>query len=245
MLEENQKGEFDIDLKELLFEVLSHWKMIMLSTVLVAVIGYLISRFIITPQYQSTSELYVLSQTNNITSLADIQLGSNLTNDYIIIVKERPVVEQVIENLGLHETYRSLRNKITLENPAGSRILKITVTDPDAKRAKLIADEMAEVARNFISEKMNQDMPKIISQGYYDGAPVSPNILKNTLIGAMVGTFLSVLIVVITYLLDDSIMSPDDLEKKVGINVLGSLPYEWWDKEADAGKGKRKRKSKG
>ena len=88
-------------------------------------------------------------------------------------------------------------------------------------------------------------MPKIISQGYYDGAPVSPNILKNTLIGAMVGTFLSVLIVVITYLLDDSIMSPDDLEKKVGINVLGSLPYEWWDKEADAGKGKRKRKSKG
>ena len=219
-------GEIEIDLKDLFFELMNNWMMIGISTILVALIMFCISKFIIVPEYQSTSELYVLSKTTSITSLADIQMGTNLTNDYIVVVKGRPVLEQVISNLGLDETYGSLKNKVALNNPSNSRILDITVTDVDPKRAKLIADEIAKVGSAFIAEKMVQDPPTIIQYGYVNNNPVSPNIMTNTVLGAAVGAFLAMAIIVITYLMNDTIMSVDDIERKLGLNVLGTLPLE-------------------
>lgn len=218
--------EIEIDLKELIGELLGNWKMILASTILAAIIGFAVSEFLITPKYESVSQMYVFTKSTSITSLADLQTGTNLTNDYKVVVAGRPVLEQVINNLGLDETYSSLGQKISVTNPDDSRILQITVTDEDPDRAKIIADEMAEVASAFISEKMDQSPPTIIQYGYSDGAPVSPNIKKNTVIGAMLGFLLAAALVVISYLLNDSIMSAEDVEKKLGLNVLGTLPLE-------------------
>lgn len=245
MQEKYANDEIEIDLRELFFEMLVHWKVILLSTVMVGMIALVASVFLITPQFESTSALYVLSKSTSITSLADIQMGSNLTNDYIVVVKGRPVLEQVISNLGLEEEdYESLSEKVTLNNPSDSRILEITVQDPDAKVAKKIADEIAEVASAFISEKMDQDPPTIIQRGYTDGEPVSPNILKNTLLGALIGAFLAMALVVITYLLNDTIMSTDDVERKLGLNLLGTLPLETEedDGEKNSAKSVKRRK---
>lgn len=239
---ENEE-EIEIDLKELLGELLSNWKMIIASTLLAAIIGFAVSEFLITPQYESVSQMYVFTKSTSITSLADLQTGTNLTNDYMVVVAGRPVLEQVINNLGLDETYSSLGGKISVTNPDDSRILQITVTDADPDRAKIIADEMAEVASAFISEKMDQDAPTIIQYGYSDGEPVSPSIKKNTLIGAMLGFLLAAALVVVSYLLNDSVMSAEDVEKKLGLNILGTLPLE--EVEDDGEKtSKRKKKSK-
>ena len=219
-------GEIEIDLKDLFFELMNNWMMIGISTVLVALIMFCISKFILVPEYQSTSELYVLSKSTSITSLADIQMGTNLTNDYIVVVKGRPVLEQVITNLGLDESYGSLKGRVAINNPSNSRILDITVTDKDPKRAKLIADEIAKVGSAFIAEKMVQDPPTIIQYGYVNNNPVSPNVMTNTVLGAAVGAFLAMAIIIITYLMNDSIMTADDIERKLGLNVLGTLPLE-------------------
>ena len=216
-----EQEELEIDLKELFFELLSHWKILTVSTIMAAAIALVASKFILVPQYESTSALYVLS--NSITSLADIQIGSSLTNDYIVVVKGRPILDQVIENLNLDETYDSLEDRITLENPADSRILEITVRDTDPNRAKVIADEMASVASDYISIKMDQSAPTTIQNGYADGEPVSPHVGMNTLIGAIVGFLLAAAIITISYLLDDTIMTDEDVEQKLGMNLLGSL----------------------
>lgn len=234
-------GEIEIDLKDLFFELMSNWVMIGISTVLVALIMFCISKFILVPEYTSTSELYVLSKSTSITSLADIQMGTNLTNDYIVVVKGRPVLEQVITNLGLDETYGSLKEKVAINNPSNSRILDITVTDQDPKRAKLIADEIAKVGSAFIAEKMVQEPPTIIQYGYVNQNPVSPNVLTNTVLGAAVGAFLAMAIIIITYLMNDTIMTADDIERKLGLNVLGTLPLEA-EEEYD-GRGRTKKKS--
>lgn len=89
----------------------------------------------------------------SITSLADIQTGTSLTNDYMVIVEGRPVLEQVIENLGLDETYSSLKKKVTLNNPSNSRILEITVRDANPSMAKKVADEIARVSVAFTNRK--------------------------------------------------------------------------------------------
>lgn len=241
---EYKDDEIEIDLKDLLFEVIGHWKLITISTILVAAIAFVISAFVITPQYESTSELYVLSKSTSITSLADIQMGTNLTHDYEVVVQGRPVLEQVISNLELEETYKSLSNKVALNNPTNSRILQITVTDPDPLRAKYIADEIAEVSSAFIAEKMDQDPPTIIQRGYADGQPVSPSIKKNTVIGALLGAFLAIAIVVVSYLLNDTIMTAEDVERKLGLNLLGTLPYED-DKDDLKATGKKKKRVRG
>lgn len=219
-------NEIEIDLKDLFLELLSFWKLILLALVLGGAIAFSVSRFLMVPQYESVAELYVLSKSTSITSLADIQAGASLTNDYMVVVKGRPVLEQVIVNLNLNETYQSLSGKVTLENPTNSRILRITVRDENPQMAKKIADEIAKVSAAFIAEKMDQDAPSTIQYGYSDGQPVSPNILKNTAIGVMIGGFLAVAIIVVAYLFNDTIMNGEDVEKKLGLNVLGTLPLE-------------------
>ena len=240
--------EIEIDLRELLAVLLSQWLLILVVTVLGGGIAFGISHYMIVPQYESTAQLYVLSKSTSITSLADIQTGTSLTNDYMVVVEGRPVLEQVIVNLSLNESYRSLKSKVTLNNPSNSRILEITVRDENPAMAKKIADEIADVGSTFIAAKMVQDAPMIIQKGYADGEPVSPNIIKNTLIGAVLGAFLAMAIIVISYLFNDTIMTAEDVEKKLGLNVLGTLPLEEAEDDGEGysgnKKGIRKKKSK-
>lgn len=240
-------NEIEIDLRELLLELLAYWKLILLSIILVGSIAFGVSKFMMVPKYESTAELYVLTKSTSITSLADIQTGTSLTNDYIVVVKGRPVLEQVIENLGLRETYKSLSDKVTLNNPSNSRILEITVADENPVMAKSIADEIANISSAFIAQKMDQEPPTIIQTGYADGSPVSPNILKNTVLGGMLGAMLSMALVVITYLFNDTITGPEDIEKKLGMNMLGTLPLEEaeYDGEHRNSSKRKKRKKKG
>ena len=235
-----EDDEIEIDLKELFFELLSNWLMIGISTVLVALIAFCISKFIMVPQYTSTSQLYVFTKSTSITNLTDLQTSTNLTNDYKVVVTGRPVLEQVIKNLNLtEETYGSLSDRVAVNNPSNSRILEITVTDPNPQLAKKIADEIADVSGAFISEKMDQDPPSVLQYGYVAVNPVSPNTTMNTVLGAAIGAFLAMAIVIISYLLNDTIMGAEDIERKLGMHVLGTLPLE--DAEYD---GKKKKKTK-
>ena len=237
MEKQYESDEIEIDLKDLFFELMNNWVMIVISTILVAMIAFCISRFIMVPQYTSTSQLYVFSKSTSITSLTDLQTSTNLTNDYKVVITGRPVLEKVIENLNLNETYGSLKGKIQVNNPSNSRILEITVTNADPKTAKAIADEIADVGAAFIKNKMDQDAPSVLQYGYVATGPVSPNTTMNIVLGAAIGAFLAIAIVIITYLLNDTIMSADDIERKLGMHVLGTLPLE--DTEEYDGKKKK------
>jgi capsular polysaccharide biosynthesis protein len=235
-------NEMEIDLKDLLLEILGYWKLIVVVAALAAVIGFAVSEFMMVPEYESTSELYVLTKSTTITSLSDIQTSTSLTDDYIVVIKGRPVLEQVITNLGLDETYASLKERVSVNNPSNSRLLDITVTDTDPAMAKRIADEIADVGSAFISQKLVQDPPEIVQYGYSDGEPVSPNVKKNTALAGLLGAMLAVAIIAVSYLFNDSILGPEDIEKKLGMHVLGTLPLE--DSEDDGDRRAKKRKKK-
>lgn len=230
----------ELDLLDVAAAILEHWKILVVVTILSAAAFYGVSRYVMTPLYESSAELYVLTKSTSITSLADLQMGTNLTNDYVEVVTGRPVLDKVIENLKLDATAKQLADKVTLRNPTNSRILVITVRDASPKMAKTIADEIAVVAAQFIEEKMDQDQPTIIQKGYTDGEPVSPSIGKNTAVGGILGALVVVAIVVFRMIVNDTIMTPEDMEKKVGLNVLGSIPLE----DAELNKVNRRRKKK-
>ncbi len=241
MKKENQDIE-EIDLLELAAAILYHWKLVIAITVLFAGLAFGYCKLLAVPQYQSSSALYVLSKSTSITSLTDLQLGTNLTNDYVEVVLSRPVLDKVIDELNLDETAESLSNRVSLENPTNSRILRITVTDPSPKGAKQIADKIAEVSAEYIAEKMDQDPPNIIQNGYTDGEAVSPRTARTTAIGGMLGFVIICFIICFSAITNDSVMTPEDMEKKIGLNVLGSLPLE--DSETNKTQKSRKRKKK-
>lgn len=226
MKPDNYDDYLEIDLVELFYAIISHWSAILLTTVGLATLAYCYGRFMVTPVYSSNSALYVLSKSTSITSMADIQVGANLTNDYMVVVKGRPVLEQVIENLGLDMNYDRLKNKVSVKNETNTRILTISVSDPDIKTAKVIADEIANVSSSFISEKMDQDPPTILQYGYTDTKRVNRSPNSYAMIGALLGFVLSAGIVVLLYLLNDKIMTPEDLEKRTGLNTPATLPLE-------------------
>ncbi|MCR5748154.1 MAG: capsular biosynthesis protein [Lachnospiraceae bacterium] len=233
MTEENQQQVFiqddddiEIDLIELVTVILSHWRSLIISAVLAALIGFGLRFFLINPIYQSNSMLYVLSKSTSITSLADLQTGANLTQDYLIVTKSRPVLEKVIEYLSLKEDYDELSKKVTVNNPSDTRFIEIVVQDKDPERAKVICDQIAEVAAAFIAEKMDQDPPNLVQAGYSDGEPVTRGTLFFTAVGGAIGLFAAVLIIALSYIINDDIETPEDLENKVGLKVLASLPIE-------------------
>ena len=234
--------EIEIDLLELAGVLLAHWKLLLLCAILCAGAAFAYCKFLVTPQYSSTAGLYVFSKSTSVTSLADLQIGSSLTKDYEAVITGRPVLDRVITRLELDETYKTLRPKIEVTNPNDSRILYITVTDPDPERAKEIADRTASIASTFISQKMDQDPPSIIQTGYTDGDKVSPRTMRTTAIGGMLGLFLAAAFVVISYLLNDTIETPEDVQMKLGMEVLASLPLE---DNLSRRSGKSKKRGKG
>lgn len=242
----NENEEVEINLADLFMELLHNWVKIVLSAVIVGVIVFVYFSNLVTPMYTSTSILYVLSKSTSITSLTDIQVGSNLATDYVEVISSRPVLDQVIENLGLDMGYAELLDMVSLENPEDTRLLEITVTSEDPELAKEIADEIADVSAAFIADKMDQDAPSIIQYGYVSTSPSTPRVMKNTVLGAVVGAVIAVIIICIVYLMNDTIITPEDMESRVGIRVLASLPDEG-EVEYDGSpskKGKHKKKKK-
>jgi len=240
MEQKYSSDEIEIDLADLLLQYLEHWFKIFLSAFLVAVMVFAYCKMIVVPQYSSTAKLYALNKTDTVTSMSDIQTGTNLSKDYEVVVSSRPVVEQVIANLGLDLSYEDMCGKLKVANQEDTRIISLTITDADPEHAKVIVDEFAKVVSAFIAEKMDQAAPSIIEEGYVSYKKVSPSTMKNTVLGGMIGGMLAVGLITVTYLMNDTVANADDIERYLGLNTLASIPYE----EAEDGKDSVKKRSR-
>ena len=223
---DNRDDVIEIDLVELLGVILHNLWIIIVSGVIVAAVALLVSYFIITPKYESVTKIYVISKTNADTmTYSDLQAGSTLTKDYKELVKSRPVLEEVLAETGIDVELKDLEEQITVEVPTDTRIVSITVEDKDPYEARIIADSVRIAAAKHIQEVMDTEAVNVVEEASLPIEKSSPSILKNTAIGYAVGLFLAIAIVMINYIMDDTIKTPDDVEKFLGVSVLGSIPY--------------------
>lgn len=189
MYELENDDEIEIDLRELFLALKKKIVWILLTAIVFAGASGLITKFAMTPIYSSTAQLYVVSK-GGLSQLTDLTMGTQLTQDYMVIVKTRPVLEQVIADLKLDMDYKELEKKITVENPSDTRIMQITITDKDAALAQSITQDLAEVTAKTVAEKMDVKSPTIIEKAYKADKPDSPSLKKNVLIGAVLGFIL-------------------------------------------------------
>ena len=227
MEQEKRENSFEIDISSLIKFLLSKSVYILLSAVILASTFMLYSMFIITPKYQSSTEVYVLSsEGNNKATYSDVQLATSLTKDYEALIVSRSVTDEVISDLKLSLTNEQLAGMITVTSIKDTRILKISVSNNDPYLARDIANSVREVASKQIVSIMNVDAINLVEEANLPASPYSPNIKKNTAIGGFIGIFISIAVLVTVFVLDDKIKTSKDVEDHLDLPVLGVIPMD-------------------
>ncbi len=233
--------EIEIDLKELFYALKKRILIILAVLVLGAGIAGVYTKLFVTPMYSATSTILVLTKETTLSSLADLQIGSQLTQDYSILLTTRTVLEEVVDNLGLDMDYRQLKSSISINYPDDTRIMEITVSNSDPEMAKAIVDELAAAGSEFIADQMEVVPPKVVEEGEVPANPDSPSMKKNVMIGALAGLVVSAGIIILMTVMDDTLKSEDDIERYLGMSTLASVPDR---KDYISGKAKKKSKKK-
>lgn len=236
--------EIEIDLRQIFIVIMSKIVIILLVGVVFGLAAFIGSKLFLKPVYESQTSLYVLNkQSQGTTTLSDLQLSTQLTQDYMILVKSRTVTEKVISDLGLDATNEELAEKISVSTPSDSRVLEIKVSDNDQYEAKRIADKVAEISADSICDIMQIEKVNVFEEANIPEEPSSPNCLKNALIACIVGIVLAVAVVVIRFVMNDTINTSEDIEKYLGISTLALIPLsEDLDDSAEAAVKRKKRK---
>ena len=219
-----REEEETIDILELLRVLWSKAALLIVAAMLGLTISVLYTIFYVTPQYQASSMIYVYGKTTSITSITDLQIGSQLTVDFQIIATTRDVIEAAADDIGLNASYEQIIRKVTIENPNNSRIIKIIVTDSDPQLACNLSNAIANQLRTRIAKVMNTDEPSVVEAAIVPIHPISPSIAKNGILGGAGAFVIVAAIIIIVHLMDDSIKSEEDIEKYLHQNVLAVVP---------------------
>lgn len=238
-----QEDDQEIDLVALFYRLLEkiHW--ILLAGLAAAVIAGVLVYKVITPMYQATSKIYIVGSDTTI-SLSDLQIGSNLAADYQEVFKNWHVHELVDKRLNLNYSYTELSKMISVSNPANTHVLYVSAKSPDPQEAKMIADAYAQVAREFIATKMDMREPNIFEEAMLPSKPVSPQKIRDIIIGFLIGALIAAAVVTIRFLSDDRILTSEDVAKVGNLTTLGMIPLQEIGEEDGADRKGRKKRSR-
>lgn len=222
---DNEENEV-IDLTEILSAVRQHLLKLIFVTLAAALVGFMASKFLMTPKYDSSALMIVNTRQDvnaNVTS-DQINSATKLVSTYSIIIKSDTVLQQVIDNLGLNLTYAQLNKRVTVAAVDDTQVMKITVQSDSPEWARQVCEQIITVAPDVIKEAVEAGSVKVISNPSLATEPVSPNIMKNTMLAAAVGFVLVIGIIVLQVLLDNKINTEEDVTKYLDMTVLGVIP---------------------
>ena len=216
--------EVTIDLREIFYALKKRLLLIIAVGLLFGVAAGAITIFLMTKIYTSTASILVISKDTTLTSIADLQLGTQLTKDYKVLITTTSVLEETIENLGIQTSPESLRKTLTVNNPSDTRILEISARNPDPEMAKKIVDEVAKVSSLYIADKMEVIPPKIIEEGKIPTVQTSPSVKRNVMVGILLGLVLCGGLVAAMSIMDDTIKTEEDINRYLELSLLASIP---------------------
>lgn len=222
---------FDVDLFALLRLFGKYLWLIVFLGVLLGVGSLAYTYFFVTPQYAASTTIYInnsiMTDTVTTISASDLSASAQLATTYKAVIKSDRVLDQVIEKENLDMSASQLAGKISAVSVDNTEILKISVTDSDPKRAARIANTIAAVAPDEISDIIDGSSVKIVDQAKIPTVRSSPNYRKNTFLGALLGVLIGIVFVVIRQVTDVTVHGEDDLEDDLdefGIPLIGVIP---------------------
>lgn len=216
-----------IDLRAIFYQLLRKMWIILLVTVVGAGGTFFVSKYLMTPLYTSSTKVYLINrQEDNRTTYSDLQMGTQLTKDYSILVRGRQLLEEVIAEYNLGIEYEEFAELVKVNTPEDTRILEIMVSYDDPELARTLAERISKLSSEKMINIMDMREVNILEVANLPTIPSSPNILKNTILGGLIGFTLTTIIFIMKYLFNDTIKNTDDIENNLNITVLGLIPLD-------------------
>ena len=113
-----ENTEYEIDLREIFGMLKKRWLMIVSMTTVAVIAAVVVSFFILSPVYESSSTLLVSYKQNQDTVMTynDLTMSQKLVNTYSEIIKSRSISEEVLKNLDLDLTTDQLSESVFIVN---------------------------------------------------------------------------------------------------------------------------------
>lgn len=234
----------ELDLKELINMFWTRKLQIVIIVAIFLIIGLVYSYLYVSPEYQATTTVILAQSTTDesatITNL-DLTINQNLVSTYSTLIKSDNILSDVIRNLNIDKTAESLQSHITVSSVDDTDLIQISVTDANPELASRIANEVV----NVFIEKVANGVYKINNAQVWDvaetpTAPYNINHTRDLIIFIFAGFVVSAIYVLIANMLDTTVKSKDDIEKKLGLTVLTTIPLCDFDMNINKRKGGKK-----
>lgn len=221
--------EETISLKEI-FEVIKKRFLLILSFVLgAALVAAVVSYFVLTPTYEANSQFIVNQKQEDPGAqfnVNDIRTNVELIQTYNVIITNAVILEEVIDTLNLDTSVGTLAKNIKVSSEQNSQIVKVTTTDPSPYVAADIVNTTVEIFQEKIPQIMDgADNVKILSAAKVapEPSPIAPNPKLNIAIAIVLGGMIGVGLAFLLEYLDNTITTEEDIEKHLGLPVLGTI----------------------
>lgn len=223
-----QQSEREIDLKVIFGFLRKHLILIIIVTVLFGIGSYIYSSFFIAKQYSASAMIIVNNNSSDKSTVNSNELiaAQDLAEVYSIIIKSDTVLQQVIDNLQLNMSYEQLNSRITVSAVNSTQVVQISMKHTNAEFARKVVAEIVEVAPPIIADKVEAGSVKVISASKISnsGKPVSPNLRRNALIGALAGMVLVLLFVFLKEITNNTFKTEDDILNTLNVPLIGIVP---------------------
>lgn len=219
--------EIEIDLWELFQVLLKNWLWILLSTLGCAILGLLITMFLITPKYRAEATMIVNTRQDQTATVTNDQITSaqKLVDTYSIIIRSRRVIDPIMEELNIEDDYEDFVENITVESVDSTQVMSIQVENKDPKIALQVVQEIVDRAPGAIISTVEAGSVNVVSEPYVNAEePVSPSKLKNTAIAVLIGLFISSGTFLLIAFFDNTFKSEEDIQKQLGLVTIGIIP---------------------
>lgn len=219
--------EIEIDLWELFQILLKNWLWILLSTLGCAILGLLITMFLITPKYRAEATMIVNTRQDQTATVTNDQITSaqKLVDTYSIIIRSRRVIDPIMEELNIEDDYEDFVEDITVESVDSTQVMSIQVENKNPEVALQVVQEIIDRAPGAIISTVEAGSVNVVSEPYVNSeVPVSPSKLKNTAIAAFIGLFVSSGAFLLIAFLDNTFKSEEDIQKQLGLVTIGIIP---------------------
>ena len=222
-----ERQETEIDLLKLAKALWKRAWAIVLAAVIGGVAAFTYTKVAITPLYQAKVMLYVNNSTISFGGSAvslDLSTAKSLVSTYLIILKTRWTLNDVIEEADLPYSYGQLAGMISAASVNSTEIFEVVVTSPDPNEAEKIANTIGKVLPEKIGDIVDGSSVRIVDYAVVPGGQSSPNVNKNTMMGILLGIVLSCGVIVMIYLFDDTLRAEDDTTELYDLPLLATIP---------------------
>lgn len=234
----------EIDLKELFNIFWSKKLFIIMVTLTFAVLGLYYGKRIVIPDYKSTATLVLTKSNNTETSTitqSEVTLNQQLVATYTELIKTNNILRQVIYNLKYNDiTEEDLRKNVEVQLVSTTQLIEVSVKNTDNVKAKELTNEIVKVFIEKTKEIYKLENIHMVDEAKVEEKPYNVNYKKDILIFASIGFILAIGIVYIKSLFDTTIKNSEEVEKRLGLTVLASIPqYDYEMKKKGKNNGKR------